>query len=359
MRIAVVVDDFRDGAGNIAQLLSLKLKKDNQVSLVLTNQHSAPRYNLDGISIYNQRLSTNGKNKFFGLFDMIIKMRRLFDKEISPDLIISFIDNNNTIVCLSNLFNRIPIIVSERSNPLVILPKSPWDKLRRIAYKRANVVTVQFKCFEGFDGGRFVKKTRVTSNMIDKPKCLKQNYDCEKVKFVTMGRLTGIKRMDLMIELFGETINKYPDIELHIFGDGPDREKLETLISEKKLSDKVFLDGFCNDVHKTLCEHDVYLMTSRQEGFPNSLSEAMAVGLPSVSFACHEGIVEMTENGSCGFSVIEGNKEDFVNKMLLLAQNKELREKNGKKAVSIYEKYCEERVMKQWYECIELAMSKE
>ena len=359
MRIAFVVDDFHGGAGNIAQLLALNLKQNHDISIVLTNKHSEPRYDLSGISVYPLDLSIFGKNKLFGIMNSIKRLGNVLNKQINAELIISFIDNNNTMVCLSQAFNKTPIIVSERSNPLVIFPKAPWDILRRIAYKRADVVTVQFDAFKSFDGGRFAKKTRVTSNIVDKPSCFKTNFDSEKVKFVTMGRLAPIKRMDLMIELFDEAQKKCPDIELHIYGDGPERDKLETLIKERALSDKVFLEGYCNDVHQTLREHDVYLMTSRQEGFPNSLCEAMAVGLSSVSFACHDGICELTRNGQTGLVADEGDKEDFIDKMIKLVCDEAFRKNMAEKAVSISEIYGKETVMKQWQDCIDAAVNKE
>ena len=358
MKIAIVVDDFHGGAGNISQILALNFAKEHNVSLVLTNHHSDARYDLSEIDLYPMNLAVSGKNKISGLVKSIRKLGKVLKKDIKADLIISFLDNNNTMTCFSQFFNHTPIIVSERSNPLVIFPKAPWDKLRRIAYKRANVVTVQFKCFENFDGGRFIKKTRVTSNIVDKPGCFKNEYSGEKVKFVTMGRLAGIKRMGLMIELFDEAQKTHSDIELHIFGDGPEREKLEMLIKERNLENKVFLKGYCNDVHKTLCEQDVYLMTSQQEGFPNSLSEAMAVGLPSVSFACHDGIVEMTENGMSGFTAAEGDREDFIEKMVLLAKDASLRKEMGTRARCIVEKYDNETVLKQWQNCIDEAIRK-
>ena len=99
-------------------------------------------------------------------------------------------------------------------------------------------------------------------------------------------------------------------------------------------------------------------MTSQQEGFPNSLSEAMAVGLPSVSFACHDGIVEMTENGMSGFTAAEGDREDFIEKMVLLAKDVSLRKEMGIKARCIVEKYDNETVLKQWQNCIDEAIRK-
>ena len=357
MQIALIVDDFHDGAGNVAQILATSLSKEHDVAMVLTNLHSKPRYNLSTIDVHSLNLSVSGKNKVFGLVKSIKKLGKLLNKEIKADLIISFIDNNNTLACFSQFFNNVPIIVSERSNPLVIIPKKPWDLLRRIAYKRANVVTVQFEAFKGFDGGRFVKKTYVTPNMVDKPKFVKTDYDSKKVKFVTFGRLAGIKRMDLMIELFDWAQKEYPNMELHIYGEGTEGAKLKDLIEQKHLREKVFLHGYCNDVHRILCDHDVYLMTSRQEGFPNSLSEAMAVGLPSVSFACHDGIVELVENGKSGFFADEGDTASFIEKMVLLAQNPTVRKEMGLAAQRICARYNADEVVDIWKKCIETALN--
>lgn len=358
MNIAVVVDDFHGGAGNIAQLLAMELNKAHKVSMVMTNLHSEKRYELAGVDIYDENMSITGKNKIIGLISSIKRMKEVVDKKIGAELVISFLDNNNSLVCLSQWLNRTPVIVSERSNPLVIIPKSPWDKIRRIAYRRANVVTVQFKAFSEFDGGRFSKKCRVTSNIVEKPACFKENYNTETIRFVTLGRLQGIKRMDLMVELFDMAQKERPNIELHVFGDGPYKESLLSMIEEKGLKEKVFLRGYCNEVHKTLTEFDVYLMTSLQEGFPNSLCEAMAVGLPSVAVACHSGVVELGENGKCGFTASEGNKTEFVDKMLRLVDSAELRAEMGARARNISETYNKEKIMGQWQECIEEAVKK-
>lgn len=357
MKISIVFDDFRDGAGNIAQLLALNLKKENEVSVILTNLHSEPRYNLDGIKISEVNLAASGKNKVFALFSMIKRMKKAL-KETKPDLIISFLDNVNTTVCLSRWFSKTPIIVSERSNPVVIFPKAPWDKLRRIAYKRANAVSVLFDAFCDFDGGRFSKKAVVTHNIVDKPSCVKENYSSDKIKFVTFGRLADIKRMDLMIEMFDKAQKQEPNMELHIYGDGQKKEMLQDMIKDKNLSEKVFLHGYCNEVHKTLIENDVYLMTSRQEGFPNSLGEAMAVGLPTISFECHEGILEMTENGKSGYVIEEGNITEFVNKMIFLAKNESVRKELGEKAKLIPQIYSSENFMKEWNDCISQVIKK-
>ena len=358
MKIAVIVDDFHGGAGNIAQILALELSEEHRVSLVFTNMHSEPRYDLSRLDVYDQNVSINKGNKVLGLVSSIKNMKRLI-KKIDPDMIISFLDNTNTIVCLSQWFTKTPIVVSERNNVLSLIPKAPWDKLRRIAYRRADVVTVQFKVFAGFDNNRFLKKAVVTPNIVVCPDVVKEKYETDTVKFVTFARLADVKRHDLMIELFDRAQSECPNMELHIYGEGKNEARLRKMIDEKGLQHKVFLHGYCKEVHQRLIENDVYLMTSLQEGFPNSLSEAMAVGLPSVSFECHEGIRDMTENDISGYVVDEGDNNAFVEKMLYLARNVDTREKMGRKAREISSRFSKENVMKTWLNAMSLASKKD
>ncbi len=356
MRIAIIVDDFHGGAGNVAQLLALALSGEHKVSIVITNPRSELRYDLPDVSVYRVNTSISGKNKIVGLFSSIGKLRKTLNAEIEAELVISFINNINSLTCLSQWFTKTPIIVSERSNPVVILPKKPWNIIRRIAYRRADVVTVQFDDFRGFDGGRFEKKCRTTPNIIDRPKAIKTEYESDKVRFATFGRIVAIKRMDLMIRMFARALKENPDIELHIFGDGSDKEKLAALIEDLGVGDSVFLRGYCNDTHGTLPTLDAYLMTSYQEGFPNSLCEAMAVGLPSVTFCCHEGIRELCMDGQTGMVIDEGDEDGFVSAILRLAGDTALRREMGERARSIVDRYSHELVMGTWRACIDEAI---
>ncbi|BFL47583.1 glycosyltransferase [Lactonifactor longoviformis] len=358
MNITIIVDDFHGGAGNIAQLLATELSKKNKVNLILTNKHSEPRYELNGICLYDDKMSVTRRNKIAGLNSCIKRMKKRI-LSIHSDLVISFLDNNNTIACFA-LWNEenIPIIVSERSNPVVIYPKFPWNYLRRIAYQRANVVTVQFDVFKEFDKKRFIEKCEVTSNIVEKPMYIKKDWSCTKARFVTFGRLAPVKRMDLMIKLFAKAARKADDIELHIWGDGPEKENLNKLIEQEKMAGRIILKGYNNQVHETLLEYDAYLMTSYQEGFPNSLCEAMAVGLPSVSFMCHTGILELTEDNTAGFTVAVNQEDEFVEKIIVLAVNEEMREKMGKAAQKIVIRYEKSQIMNQWNKCIERAIMK-
>lgn len=359
MRIGIVVDDFSGGAGNIAQLLAMRLRDSgNTVGMLLTHPHSAPRYPLDDITVHAKDFTTFQGNNAKKLSEMLKTTRYYLVDVMNCELVISFLDNNNSTVCLALWSHKIPIIVCERSNPLSIYPKFPWNHIRRVAYQRADAVTVQFKEFCGFDNGRFKNKCYVTPNFVRKPGYVKEDYESGLIRFAAVCRLNKVKRLGLMIELFCMALEQNRDIELYIFGEGAERERLERLIAENHAEDKIFLMGAIHNVHEELAKCDVYLMTSLQEGFPNSLCEALSVGLPAVCFECHSGIAELLNDGEFGFSIHEGDKHSFVDAMLELASNEEKRCEMGRKAKQIVETYDQDQVFRKWEQCIETVMER-
>ena len=93
-------------------------------------------------------------------------------------------------------------------------------------------------------------------------------------------------------------------------------------------------------------------MTSSREGFPNSLSEAMSTGLPSVSFKCHDGLEELILNGQNGFLVDEENVDAFIRTSLSLVKNPLLRKEIGLKAIESTKKYNSNKVFAIWDDLI-------
>ncbi|MBC8560076.1 glycosyltransferase [Fumia xinanensis] len=355
MNILIIVDDFSGGAGNVAQLLAIELSKKHKVSLALTNRHSKSRYNLSEISVYDENLNITGKNKIAGLLSAIKRLRERL-QTVGAEFVISFLDNNNTMACLMLRKTNIPIIVSERSNPLVIYPKFPWNYLRRIAYKRADVVSVQFDIFRDFDGGRYEKKCMVTHNVIEQPSVFKTEWEKPTVSFVSMGRNADVKRFDLMIKIFGKLLKKCSNVELHIFGAGIDNDTLRAQVDAVGGKDSIHLHEAISNVHEELVQHDVYLMTSEQEGFPNALSEALAVGLPAVVFKCHQGIGDLVKSEENGYCIDEGDEKNFINAMKILALDKYKRQTFGQKSISIAKRYDDQSVMQEWEACIKKAI---
>lgn len=360
MRLLLIVDDFQNGAGNVAQLLALEwTRQGNQVSLLLTDCNSKPRYNLEHIGLYYQNFKEIGGNNVLRLFKMVSGMRNIIEEQVHADMVISFLDYNNTIAGLALWNKEIPLIASERNNTVELVPSFPWNVLRRIAYYRANLITVQFAVFQTFDKGRFTHKCRVTPNIINPPAAVKTEWNKHKVSFVALGRLTKRKQIDVMIDMFARMADRVEDeVELHIWGQGPEKDNLKRMIEERHLEGKVFLDGYTEQVHEELLKHDIYLMTSKQEGFPNSLSEAQAVGIPAIAMECHKGIRELIEEGKSGFVIPKEDCGQFMEKMELLVKDRELRISMGEQARKIVDKYSKENILSIWDACMNEAVKR-
>lgn len=359
IKIIFVVDDFSGGAGNIAQILATEYsKKKNEVIMILMNRHNEPRYSMDNIRVIDFK---HDIIKSENLLVIIKNIRKVIISE-KPNVIISFIHNNNALVGISLLGTRIPLIVSERGNPQKITPKFPWNILRKVAYNRAELVSVLFDNFKTFDNNSYENKAVVTPNPVMSPLYIKDGteslHNHKKVRFVSFGRLAEIKRFDLMIEIFSSTHRKHPNSELYIYGEGPKKRDLITLINKLNLDSAVALKGSTKDVYKNLVEADIYLMTSKQEGFPNALCEAMAVGIPSVSFKCHNGLSEIVNNGENGFLIEDGYIEEFCSAIDLLISNKELYSRISEHSKEIVQKYNINEVLKLWDDYIKAAIQK-
>lgn len=354
MKILFVVDDFDGGAGNVIQILANEFSnRENDITVLLLNYHTDYNYLNDKISIIKHNVNNkNLKSKTRWLIKTIKEIKEVITN-VKPNVVISFLDNNNTLVGLSLMFNKIPLIVSERNNTIAIKPKGMWRFLRVPAYLRADAITVQCSNFLNFNR-LFKKKMSVTPNPIISPQSIKMDSKqiSNPVRIVSCARLIKRKRFDLMIRAFSLINKKNPNTTLYIYGEGYERDNLKKLISELSLNGKVFLPGRTNNVFDVLKKCDIYLMTSEQEGFPNSLSEAMAIGLPCVAFECHKGLQDLVNDSKNGFLIAPGNINLMAERVNALIESSDLREDISKQAKLVSEKFSVSSVSDLWEDII-------
>lgn len=361
MKFLFVVDDFSGGAGNIVQLLATEYAKREEVTILLLNVHSEPRYSCENVffkCVYeNEKPSGSLK-----VFRFLLRCIKNVISETTPDVVLSFVTNNNILTGLALLDTKIPLVVCERNSPKMIEKlKFPWEQLLPISYGRADAVSVQFEIFSTLRKGRYKKKCVVTPNYIMSPPQMKEissSLDSHTIKFVSFGRLVENKQFDEMISIFKEIHSKYGTSELHIYGQGPLKNQLEQIIQSSGMSNSIFLEGQIDNIYEVLCNSDIYLMTSKHEGFPNALSEAMAVGVPSVSYCCHEGIRELTDYGKRGLIADLGNRKQFVESVISLIKDNDLYRKISMSSREVSKIYDMIHVKATWDLCINKAMSR-
>jgi glycosyltransferase involved in cell wall biosynthesis len=117
---------------------------------------------------------------------------------------------------------------------------------------------------------------------------------------VSVGRLVAVKRFDLLVEAFGLFRRRFPDATLTIAGEGSERAALTATIDRLGLADAVSLPGYTEDVAALLACTDLFVCTSRREGFGNAIVEAMAAGVPVVSVDCPFGPAILLRGGAAG-----------------------------------------------------------
>lgn len=150
---------------------------------------------------------------------------------------------------------------------------------------------------------------------------------------VTAGRLTHQKGHARLVRAFAPVARSHPEWTLRICGSGPRRKPLRTLIAELGLQERVLLLGSVDDMGLELSQASIFALSSRFEGFPMVLLEAMSKGLPIVSMDCPTGPRELIDHGRDGILVPADDVEGLSAGLLELVENSDKRRRLGAAAL--------------------------
>lgn len=126
-------------------------------------------------------------------------------------------------------------------------------------------------------------------------------------KIVIISRLHQEKRLDHAIKAFQQVVKDKPDVQLFIYGDGDQKENLQSLINELHLKENVKLMGYSNNTYEILQNATCSLLTSKYEGFALVIQESIANGTPVIAYDIKYGPSDMIDNGENGYLVEDGN----------------------------------------------------
>ncbi|MBP2704180.1 glycosyltransferase family 4 protein [Microbispora sp. RL4-1S] len=146
---------------------------------------------------------------------------------------------------------------------------------------------------------------------------------------VTVGRLTHVKGYDLLIRAWAHVAERHPDWTLRIIGSGPREERLRASIDKRGLTGRVILAGPVSDVGAELGAASMFVLSSRREGMPMVLLEAMSKGLPVVSYDCPTGPAELITHGLDGLLVQPGKIHAMADAICSVIEDEDLRHKLG------------------------------
>ena len=172
-------------------------------------------------------------------------------------------------------------------------------------------------------------------------------------KIISVGRLEEQKGYDILIDVWNIVSKKYPDWILEIYGEGSERENLQNKINKLGLEKSFLLKGATKDIQDKYLESSIYVMSSRYEGMPMVLLEAMACGLPIVSFNCPCGPKDIIKDKEDGFLIPFGDIELMAEKIEELIIDEEKRKLFGKNAKRNVQRFSQDKIMNQWQELFE------
>ncbi len=278
-----------------------------------------------------------------------------------PDGVISFSTETNGRVLLASMGLRCRVVVSERSDPASMPLRWVWATLRRTLYRTAHAVVLQTE-----DARRWIvdntgaRRTVVIPNpapiaeeSADEARALPQPL------MLAMGRLRPEKGIDMLLDAFARTREAHPEWHLGIIGDGPEREMLERRVADLALGDAVTFAGLLERPTATLRQAQLFVLSSRFEGFPNALVEAMSLGLPAIAFDCPSGPRSIIHHEVDGLLVPAAQVEALAAAISRLMGDSAARARLGAAARDVTSRFAVDRVVTQWLAALRLSSNTE
>jgi len=335
------------GAERVISILSKQMVEEDLEVEILTYYDRPVFYELSPKVKYTTvEGSTHKHNKIYNL----LWIRKYFKK--NARVVISFLAPFNIMAIMANMGTKIPIIVADRNDPQKVPGNLIIRKLRDFLYMFADDVVVQTEKNKLY----FNKSVQNKSCVIYNPVNLGENAGdalkvCKETKIVTAGRLMPQKNQKMLIEAFSEVLQKHPEYKLILYGEGPSREELESLIKRLNIEENVFMPGSTTTLHDEIKNAEIFVLSSDYEGMPNALIEAMCLGVPVISTKV-SGATDLIENRENGLLVEVGKCEELKKAMLEFIENKKFAEKCAEKAIKLNEKLEVTRITKQWIDVI-------
>lgn len=349
MKVAFLIYSIQGGgAERVISTLANTFCKQNIETTVITYIKTEKEYNLSTevsrkIIFQNTREITK-----YNRFIKRIKTIRNFCKSEKFDIIITFLGSSIIDAMIATIGLHTKIVFSIRSNPNMTFPKSLSTIIKKYIYSYTSGAIFQTDEALLWAPKKLRKKSKVIFNPIRDDFFLDNKSAINQNKIVTVGRLTLEKRHDILIKAIVLVKEKYPNIELFIYGDGPLMESDKALIEEYKLSN-IYLKGRVDNIKEAIQDSAVFVLSSETEGMPNALMEAMALGLTCVSTDCPcGGPHALLYNSNAGILVPVNNEKALAEGIINVLTNKELARSLAFNARKEAKKYSEINIANEW-----------
>lgn len=285
----------------------------------------------------SSHISVRAIRKLVNLFSMVSQLRKIRGDALLP----VYVPHNYYFwLFLATVFSKTRLVYTVRGNPYREIPKRKDRLKKEWACRFADAVWIQTDAQRQFFPKSIQRKMFKVHNILDPLFLEIPRKSSREIKhFISVGRLHPQKNQRLLVEAFGQMIQRIgnADVTLTIYGQSrksyyETEKELKTLICKLKLEDRIFLPGRVKDIEKKYEAADAFVFSSDYEGLPNALMEAMAAGLPCISTNCPTGPADLITNGENGLLVPVGDKDAMTNAMEYLVYHPQEANRLGQSA---------------------------
>lgn len=356
-RVIFVTYSLRTGGAEriMSYLANFLVTKNISVYIITINKSDSVYKLSNHIKIIELGLSSTGsgnliafKNFFYRVFKLYITISK-----INPHLCISFMTENNIITIIAGLLLKVPVIISERTNPIKHKTSKFYLFLRAHLYKYASALVVQTNSVSKYYSSTLINsKIFCIPNFINLNEYISSRNVINNKIILNIGRLSEEKGHLTLLHSFAKSDAIKLGWKLRIIGVGPLETELKKMTEKLGIFEHVDFYGKSSNIILNLNEAGIFILTSRYEGFPNSLMEALASGVPSISTNCDFGPNELINDGVNGFLAKTDDVNDISAKINLLINDQNLRNAFSISGPKSMAKFDFPLVINRWYTLI-------
>ncbi len=338
------------GAERVISVLANNFSKKNIKVNLITVIKDEIEYNLDSSIVY-YNISSSHKFKLFRIIDKILKLRKLMNN-IEGQTVVAFLNGPILYTLVATMFTSKKVYVSERNNPFMEPSNKILRFVRDLSYYFAYKVVFQTKDAQTYFSSFIQKKSVIIENPIEEN--LPDRFIGQRRNEIVLAcRLDKQKNIKMFIDAFNLLSKEYPEYTAVVYGEGPLRSELEEYIKNLGLSERIFLPGFCKNLHNKMLDCAMYVSSSDYEGISNSMLEALALGIPSIVTDCPIGGAKMViENNINGVLIPVGDYQALYMAMKKIIDDKQFSDSLSKNAVKIKQLLSVDNITKKWLDLL-------
>lgn len=282
------------------------------------------------------------------------KFKRLFAqelKEYKPDI----------IVCVATLYvptlvklkGNIPLIAESHDICINTYQSFAHPLIQKIQKRQLFKSLAKVDCIVSLTEGDAKEWHKHNKNIVVIPNTVHLNPTGQisnntQKHVIFVGRITELKGIPLLLEIWQKVTKVHPDWILDIYGEIESNNLKALIDSQAQISKNIIHHQPTKNIFEKFCNSSICVLTSKYESFGLVLPEAMSCGLPVVSFDSPYGPADIITDGVDGFLVPLGDTNIFANKVCQLIENPEMRKKMGATGIKSSQRYAAENIMPQW-----------